>query len=375
MPRKKDPLQKHIDDLSEELAEMREEVMERADYVEFGPKEVASFHGIIGGKNNTYVDAVREVFLSPQQFVAEWTEGALEEARSHDDQERRTYGRAYQNHAVHRVLRFLQDDLIERYVEMFLERNFYRQYHARTRSKPEDALWELWFGAKHQEYGLFISPRYDDGWENDVSEIRRATFDYWTIEHVLTSGFVVPGKTKVHKIIDMNHLFDMYHDVFVRATGSQHSAAFAKEYESFVRGQKRPEVIPFMIPEFRYEGAAVDHKHRLDFTILSASHGRKIGIELSPWSTHGRVTRKKKLVASGGESAVEKKRIEKWEADTRKRNAYFQTYGITTITFTDSDLADIESAFESVTQYLLEPKKKRRAAPDVKSQIARYRFG
>lgn len=293
MPRKKDPLQKYIDDLSQELAEMRENVLERAGYDEFGPKEVASFHGIIGGKNNTYVDAIREVFLSPQQFIAEWTEGALEEARAYDEQERRTYGRAYQTHAVHRVLRFLQDDLIERYVDTFLERNFYRQYHARTRSKPEDALWGLWFGAKNQDYGLFITPRYEEGWENDVSEIRRVTFDYWTIEHVLQSGLIVPGKMRVHKIHDLDHLFDMYNDVFVRATGSPYSVAFAKQYEAFVRGRKRPEVIPFLIPEFRYEGAAVEHKHRLDFTILSASHGRKIGIELSPWSTHGRVTGKK----------------------------------------------------------------------------------
>jgi hypothetical protein len=81
MPRKKAPLQKYIDDLSQELAEMREEVLERAGYDEFGPKEVASVHGIIGGKNNTYVDAIRGVFLFPQQFIAEWTEGALEEAR------------------------------------------------------------------------------------------------------------------------------------------------------------------------------------------------------------------------------------------------------------------------------------------------------
>ncbi|QDV71859.1 topoisomerase II [Botrimarina mediterranea] len=375
MPRRKSALQQKIDELTKKLASMREEALKRAGYKEFGTSQVASFHGIIGGKNNTYVDAIREIFLSPSQFIAEWKEGALEEAESRDARDRETYGRLYQNAAVHRIIRLLKDPLVNSYVETFLERNFCRQYHARTRVKPEDALWELWFGAKNQEYGLFITPRYDEIWENDVSEIRRVSFDYWTIEHVLTSGLIVPKKKRIHKIKDLDHLFDLYQDVFIRSTGSSYSKAFGHRYEEYVREQKFPLAVPFMIPEFRYEGASTSHKYRLDFTILSANRGCKVGIELSPWSTHGRVLAKKKLQASGGESAVEKERIRKWEADTTKRNSYFKQYGITTLTFTNSDLKNIHECFANVVEYLQSTGSKRRALPDVQSRIVGYKLG
>lgn len=166
----------------------------------------------------------------------------------------------------------------------------------------------------------------------------------------------------------------MFHNVFVRSAGSVHGEAFAEAYEAFVRGQDHPEQIPFLIPEFRFEGATGEHRHRLDFTILSASRNLKIGIELSPWSTHGRVRGKKKLVKAGGETAVERERIKKWEEDTKKRNAYFEKFGITTLTFTDSDFQDIGTAFARVEKYLLPLKKKRTALPDAATALAGYKF-
>ncbi len=153
-----------------------------------------------------------------------------------------------------------------------------------------------------------------------------------------------------------------------------HGDAFAGAYEAFVRAQDHPEQIPFLIPEFRFEGAKGEHKHRLDFTILSASRNLKIGIELSPWSTHGRVRGKKKLVKAGGEAAVEKERIKKWEEDTKKRNAYFERFGITTLTFTNSDFADIGTAFKRLEKYLLPPKKMRAALPDTATAVKGYKF-
>lgn len=374
MPRKKNPLAARIEELDECLKEMREAAMRRAGFKLFSVKEVASFHGTIGGKNNEYVDAIRQIFLSPEQFLAEWTQGALEQAAEWDKSDIEKYGKRRQDHAVHDVLRLLQDPTIAQYTQLFLERNFYRQYQARVRAKPEDSLWEIWFGSKNQEYGLFITPRYNDGWENDVSHIRRANFEYWTIEHVLTSGFIIPKKDRVHKIADMDALFDMFHNVFVRSSGSIHGEAFAEAYEAFVRAQDQPEQVPFLIPEFRFEGATGEHKHRLDFTILSASRNLKIGIELSPWSTHGRVRGKKKLVKAGGEAAVEKERIKMWEADTKKRNAYFEKFGITTLTFTNSDFEDISTAFKRLEKYLLPLKKKRAALPDAATAVKSYKF-
>lgn len=375
MPRKKDPLQKQIDDLTKILVSQREKVMAKAGYKAFGNVEIASFHGVIGGKNNEYVDAIRQVFLSPEQFISEWKSGALAAAAERDAYELKTYGKRYQNSAVHDIVRMLKDPLIAPYIDIFLERNFYKQHHARVRAKPEDALWEIWFGPKNQEYGLFITPRYrDDKWENDVSHIRRAGFEYWTIGHVLTSGFVIPGKPKIHTVGSVADLFNLYQNVFVRSAGSVHAEGFASAYEAFVLKQKDPHSIPFLIPEFRYEGATGPHKHRLDFTLLSASRNLKIGIELSPWSTHGRVKNKKKLMAKGGETAVEEQRIKQWEADTQKRNAYFQKFGITTLTFTNSDLADIANAFKGIVTYLSPPKTKVTAVPQVKGAIESYGF-
>jgi hypothetical protein len=375
MPRKKDPLQKQIDDLTAQLEPMRKAAMRRAGYKAFGVKEVASFHGTIGGKNNDYVDSIRQVFLSRGQFLAEWKEGALAKAAARDEYELKTYGRRYQNSAVHDILRMLKDPVIGPYIDLFLERNFYRQYHARIRAKPEDALWEIWLGSKNQEYGLFITPRFRNGaWENDVSEIRRVNFEYWTIGHVLHSGFLIAGKDQWYETATLDELFKVYQHVLVRSTGSIYSVAFGEKYEEYIRDHDRPESFPFLIPEFRYEGATGRHKYRLDFTILSASRNLKIGIELSPWSTHGRVKGKRKLRESGGETAIEKAQIKKWEADTQKRNAYFKKFGITTLTFTDSDLANMDEAFSQIEPYLSPPRTRKLALPQVRGAIAAYGF-
>ncbi len=376
MPKRKDPTQEAIDVLTTRLAETREEAMVAAGYDAFGLREVASFHGTIGGKNNVYVDSIREAFLSPEEFVSEWKQGLLAKAQERDTVDIAGYGGRFQNSAAHAILRMLQNPVLDQYISLFLERNFYRQYLARTRVKPEDALWEIWFGPKHQEYGLFITPRFKNGdWENDVSEIRRVEFDYWTVGHVLASGFLIPHKPKQYVTRSLDDLFQVYDHVFIRSAGSIYSSAIAERYEAYVRAQEEPEKVPFLIPEFRYEGDPNGpHKHRLDFTILSAGENLRVGIELSPWSTHGRIKGKRKLQAEGGEGAIEKARIEKWEEDTKKRNAYFQKFGITTLTFTDSQLADMDEAFAQIEAYLSPANERRQPAPQVKKAISNYRF-
>ena len=84
MPRTKAPLQVRVDELTAELESRRQAGMLRAGYREFGNKQVVSFHGTIGGKNNVYVDSIRQVFLSPEQFLAEWKQGALYQAADWD---------------------------------------------------------------------------------------------------------------------------------------------------------------------------------------------------------------------------------------------------------------------------------------------------
>lgn len=374
MPGTKSVVTAKIDDLTATLESKRRKAMEAAGYDRFENRDVMSFHAVMGSKNNLYVDSIRQVFLSPQQFISEWKAGALRVATEKDEKNLRLYKKRYQNSAVHRIIAMLQDPTICEYIEIFHERNFYRQYNERIRTKPEDALWELWFGPKNQEYGLFITPRYrNDVWENDVSEIRRVPFEYWTIGHVLHSGFIDPNRDTVFQVDSIDALFSLFQSVFVRSAGSVYSSRFAQEYEAYVKASADAESIPFLIPEFRFLGTQVDHKHRLDFTILSARNNHKIGIELSPWSTHGRVVGKKKLEKQG-EGAVEAARIAKWEADTAKRNNYFTQYGITTLTFTDSQLADIPGCFKTVKKYLKPSKEQKIAIPATAQAINSYTF-
>jgi hypothetical protein len=45
-----------------------------------------------------------------------------------------------------------------------------------------------------------------------------------------------------------------------------------------------------MIPQFRYGGLENKHMYRLDFTIIDPYTLAKIGIEISPWESHGKMT-------------------------------------------------------------------------------------
>lgn len=317
-------------------------------------KTVPALHGVIGSKNNTYVDAVREQFLSPQEFITEWEAGALEAAETRDASDEERWGRAYKSTAAHKIIRLLKDPAARDYIGLFLTRNFYRQYHERVRAKPADALWEIWFGGNPLLWGLLIAPRFKAGldWHNDVSEIRRAKFQYWTIGHALSTGLVVAERTEPHTFGDLDDFFNFYQNVIIRDTKSTYSKEVGKRYESFVRKQEKPELIPFLIPEFRFGGSATEHKFRLDFAVLSAERREKVGFELNPWSTHGRVAGVKALQAAGGKVAVQLAERAKWEKDWDKRNAYFKSFGITALTYTDKDLRDIDRLFSQMARYL-----------------------
>ncbi|MGO7039322.1 hypothetical protein ACCS60_13295 [Rhizobium acaciae] len=76
----------------------------------------------------------------------------------------------------------------------------------------------------------------------------------------------------------------------MRGTASPYQKNIAQLYADFVQAAERPEDVPLLIPEFRYEGIAPKHKYRLDFTIIDPDTMDKYGFELSPWSTHGQLT-------------------------------------------------------------------------------------
>lgn len=369
MPRKKSPITVRIEELDTALAIIQPKVLKKTG------RTLDSLHGVIGGKYNDYIDSVRGQFLSPEQFITEWEAGVLNKVADTDAAQLEHYGEVYQDSAAHRILRWLQIPLLRKYMHIFHERNFYRNYKARTRTKPGEDLWEIWMGQTNLEHGLLITPRLaGDEWENDVSEIRHVKFEYWTIGHVLASGLVIPDEAEQIPFDDAADYLRYFRVNMVKPNASEYGNQMAKLYSRYVLDQDDPELVPLLIPEFRYEGKIVKHKHRLDFALFSAPKSLRLGIELSPWSTHGKIKGIKAIEAGGGKAAVEAKRIEKFESEMGKRNNYFQKFSITTLTFTDKKLKDMDAAFEELKPYLVRQNEGMTSAPDVTRRIEEYEF-
>ena len=154
-------------------------------------------HGIIGGKNNEYVDAVRSQFSDSKSFIAKWLNGLLDRIAEIEERQLRFDGHVHPDSGAHDIARFLKDPIGQKYTFVFLRRNFYRQFNARTRFKPPDNLWSIWFGGKGHVYGVLIAPAFRNGkWTNDKSEMRRAPYVYWTVGHVLSTGLATPEEAE-----------------------------------------------------------------------------------------------------------------------------------------------------------------------------------
>lgn len=327
-------------DLTTELEEMRPRVLRAYERIS-GERNasVQFFFGVIGGKDNEYTDAIRTQFSSPDDFNARWLQGLrrrVEAAGRYED-------------AATRIARLMKDKSIRDYTLTFLTRNFYRNLAARTRQKPEDHMWRLWFGDNKMPWGLFIAPAYrNDEWTNDKSEIRRAQYDYWTVGHVLDTGIINPDTNDLMEFDSIKALKQFYQSVLRRNSVSQYEKGLAQRYVQYLMDSDDPESEPFLVPELRYAGLEAEHKHRLDFTILNPHVMSFVGFEISPASTHMSVKATKKKT----QRAVNAELKEKWESDMKKRNRYFKQFGITTVTFTDDDLSDLDACFEEMAVYL-----------------------
>lgn len=362
MPRTKNPIQVLIDELDEELEERRELVLGLASKISGHKVNVHSLHGTIGGKNNLYVDAVREEFSDPEEFYSSWLHGL--KTRIEDDKaKRKRWARSgfptTPSAAIH-IGTLLKVPEIEEYARLYFERNFYRNYKERTRFKPDEELWSLWFGDNKQPWGLLLAPVFRFGeWTNDKSEMRRADFEYWTVGHVLSTGLVVPDKKDVMEFDSFKAFRQFYGTVLQRASNSTYEQPIAERYLDYLEGSADVEAEPLLIPEIRYEGKAVKHRYRLDFSILNSHTQEFTGFEISPASTHMNVNdiAAKDLTKVAANEDVKKQ----WEGEMAKRNDYFSKFGITTITFTDTSLKDIDACFEDIAEKL------RARQPDKKS--------
>ena len=100
-----------VREINARLELIRDDVLDR--YVEITGRRrtVQSLHGTIGGKNNTYVDAIRTQFLDFKNFQARWINGLLLEAES-----------KFYDSSSRRIVRLLQDDGVREYVLLVISR-------------------------------------------------------------------------------------------------------------------------------------------------------------------------------------------------------------------------------------------------------------
>lgn len=332
---------KIINGLSQEIKDLLPEVLKVT-----GFDSVFSLNGKIGGKFAQFIDIQNEVITSPDHFISLWLQGYKEDLQSR--------GSYAENSNLYETYRLLQKhSVFKDYLFLFLRRVYLRNFDALSKKRPtiEDA--EIYIGQNNANYGILVTPRFVSGdfWENDKSEIRHFKKQYWSIGHILETGFVIPNKNDRITFRDIPDYLNFFVNVIVRNSGSKYEMEIAELYREYVLAHSRPENIPLLIPEYRYEGIDVIHKYRLDFTIIEPNDLNKIGFELSPWSTHGYLKGTKKMT----QKAINEKASGNFEKEMRKHKSYFKKHGIFTLIYTDEDLKDTSKIFEDMKLYL-EPK-------------------
>ena len=299
---------------------------------ETGIRSLEALHGIYGGKFDVYMNSRTDIVYSPDELITRYMTGLLEKAKTN-------------NTARCHLKRLRECPTLRKYLFLFLERMYYRNFDALRRVRPEnDEDAQIWIGQNNADWGILITPRFNETtqqWENDGSEIRHFPCLYWTIGHVLRTGLVVPGKNNIQSFTDVENYLQFFLNVLVRNSGSPHEYKLASIYYDYVVNQEDADSIPLLIPEYRYGGISPIHRYRLDFTIINPYSLAKYGFELSPWSTHGKIT---------GTKAMTQKRINDiaqghFENEMEKQKEFFNLHHIFTRIYTDKDLADLDLIF------------------------------
>jgi len=315
-----------------------------------GIESKLSLHGKIGQKNEHFIDVRNALIYSPEQFLSEWLEG-LEDHISKQSSYFRNPANSYY-HLYHLIKRSTS---FREYLRIFLRRTYLNHYEAYTRHKPRVEESEIWIGQNHADFGLLVTPRFaNEQWENDKSEIRHFGPKYFSIGHVLKTGLVVPSKNRTISFHSVEEYLTFFQEVLVRLNKSQYGNQIAEMYREFVLNHDNQLEIPLLIPEFRYNGMAAKHEHRLDFLIIDSANMNKVGFELSPWSTHGQIkniTKEKKT-----QVAINAEAQENWENEVNKLKKYYKAHGIVVLIYSDRDLKGLDVVFEDMKKYL-EPKK------------------
>jgi len=304
--------------------------------------EQLSLNAKIGGKHQEFFNVTDAVVYSPDQFIAMWIEGMINYLDSRGENKEQSN--------VYELFNFIQKyKLVREYTLTFLERTYLRNYDALSRKRPksEDAF--IWIGQERASYGIFITPRFKNGnWENDRSEIRHFLKEYWTIGHIMKTGLVIPFENEKIEFTNINQYLSFLKNTIVRASGSVHEKEIAQRYCEYVRSAENPEKVPLLIPEFRYNGIESLHKYRLDFTIIDPYTLAKFGFEISPWSSHGKITGTK----SKKQKQINDEARTNFEKEMKKHKDYYRKHNVFILIYTDSDLENYDLIFEDMRKYL-----------------------
>lgn len=306
---------------------------------ETGLESEQSLNATLGSKNDEFFDLKNEVIHSQEEFVSRWLEGLKKSALEDGVDSHRWIWLRLKRHKTFRE-----------YTILFLKRSYLKHFEELSKNRPKVEDAELWIGQENANYGLLVSPRFRNGtWENDKSEIRAFGMAYWTIGHVMATGLVIPGKDKIFKFSDIEQYLLFFQDTLVRNSGSKYEYEIAGYYCDYVRNHPTPELVPLLIPEFRYAGLDKKHVYRLDFLIINPYTLDKIGFELSPWSTHGYLSK----IGGLTQKKINEMAADNFAKEMRKHRAYFKEHEVMCLIFTDDVLKDTAKLFkEDIAPYL-----------------------
>ncbi len=301
-------------------------------------ENIQSLHAHFSAHKAQYINLKEEKIPSVEHYISLFLDGLRADLSS---KKKSTYTEFYD--------RLMQSDISRDYLYEFLRRTYLKQYESLSKNKPDFQSSEIWIGQNNADYGLLITPRFKDGsWENDESEIRHFEQSYWSIGHVIKTGFVIPDRDEKINFSNINDYLVFFEHTLVRHTASEYQRQIGKLYADYVRKSDNPDNILLLIPELRYQGRDKLHKYRLDFCVIDVNSNNKIGFELSPWSSHGRLsgTRNK------NQQEINKVASKNFENEMRKQKDYFKNLGIFYLIYTDTNLKDTGAIFEEMKCYL-----------------------
>ncbi len=328
---------RRIAQMKSELRALLPKVLAETDF-----ESEASLNATIGGWAKAFIDLHHDVIHSSEQYAQRYMAG-LRSGMEAGGPNAKIYRRNFE--------RFRVSQAAQRYFMLFLHRSYLKHFDELSRKRPQLDEAEVWIGQNNADYGLLITPRWNPAtasWENDRSEIRHFRPLYWTIGHVLKTGLVTPQDEDVIRFGSVGDYLTFFKNVLVRASGSPHERAIAQRYVQHVAVASDPLNVPLLIPEFRYEGRAAKHRYRLDFCIIDPLTMQKVGYELSPWSTHGHLSKLGGLTGAEINAMAQ----DNFEREMEKHKAFFRTHDVFALVYTDRDLIDPDAIFEDMKSRL-----------------------